>query len=726
MFRRYFSTVLIVLSLSFAISALADEGMWPLNKLNMLNWQELQQRGMQLSPQQVQDLQQAVVLIDGGTGEFVSSTGLVLTNHHVAFGAIQFASDVDHNYIDTGFYAASKDQEIPIPSYNVMIPKAVKDVTAEVLAAVSEKMSPLERSKAIAQREAQLEKKSETNEFIEARVVSMYNGLEYDLVTYTKYKDVRLVYAPPQSIGNYGGDIDNWMWPRHTGDFSFFRVYAKKDGKPAKYDKENVPLTPPKYLSIDAGEKKKGDFTFIMGYPGSTYRYRTSYSLQYNQDIGYPTRIDMYQTALDVLDREAANSPEVAIKVSSFAKGLNNGLKNNQGMVSDFKQYHLVDRKREFEKRFTDYIDSNPDLKNKYGTVLDEIGARYADLNGTGIRDAWLGFFRFVRLPNTVYTAYRYAMEKEKPADNREPGFTKRDIQRRLQSMKYSEKDYVPDVDREMLKAFLIKLAELPDGQHVQFVDDIVAGKTGDAMRQAIDSYVNNIFDNTQYKTFSDVTPLFDKSLKEMKGIDDPMVQFAQQMAAVMIPYNNREESFNGAIEVLRAKYIEGLEAWQGNNIYPDANRTLRLTYGDVEGYSPKDAVFYFPFTTLKGVVQLNTGEVPFNAPQKLMNLEKQKDFGSFEDLMLKDVPVDFLSTTDITGGNSGSPVLNGKGQLIGVAFDGNYESISADYVFIPENTRSINVDSRYILFILDKFSNAQNLLKELDLVQYSQNMNRK
>ncbi len=715
--RKYLRFGIVLLLMVFSIS-LADEGMWLLDQLKELDWKKLQKRGMKLSPREVYALKDAVVIIDGGTGEFVSPKGLVLTNHHVAFGALQRASTPEHNYIENGFLASSMEEEIPIPGYEVLITQAFKDVTDEVKKVLKEGMSPVERFDALNRQMEKIREAAEKDEGIEARVVPMFNGVYYYLVTYKRYKDVRLVYAPPRSIGEYGGDIDNWMWPRHTGDFAFFRVYANKDGEPADYSKDNVPYQPKKYFPISNQGVKKGDFTFILGFPGRTYRYRTSYSVAYNQEINFPFQIELFSTAIHVLETEGKKDPRIAIAVSGFLKGLNNVLKNNQGMLDGFRKLKLLDKKKAFEKEFTAFLNSKPELKKKYGDVLPQIAQLYADLRTWGPQHQWLGAVRFVSLPNLVYSAYRYAIEKEKPEDQREPGFTEKNIQRMKEQLKYRNKQYFKEVDRAMLKAFLEKMANLPENYQPRFVQKIIDGAQGEEAKQRIDAYVDNLFDKTQFKDLLDAARLFDMSRKEIEKMKDPLVAFAKTYYQEMKPVEEKNKEFGGKIEELRAKYMEALFAWKGKKLYPDANRTLRFTYGDVQGYSPRDAVIYLPKTRLYGVVEKHTGKDPFNAPQKLLQLEATRDFGAYEDPALHDVPVNFLHTTDITGGNSGSPVLNGRGELIGVAFDGNYEAMTSDFQFDNAITRTISVDAQYLLFILDKFSNAQNILKELEIVE--------
>ncbi len=715
---RWMPLWIVGLLLILSSWSVADEGMWLLNQLKELDWKALQKRGMTLSPGDVYALKDAVVIIDGGTGEFVSPKGLVLTNHHVAFGALQRASTPEHNYIEVGFLAQTMEEEIPIPGYEVLITQEFKDVTKEVKKVLRDDMSPAERFDALNRQMEKIRLAAEKEEGIEARVVPMFNGVYYYLVTYKRYKDVRLVYAPPKSIGEYGGDIDNWMWPRHTGDFAFFRVYATKDGEPADYSKDNVPFQPKKYFPISNQGVTKGDFTFILGFPGRTYRYRTSYSVAYNQEINFPFQIELFKTAIQALESAGKKDPRIAIAVSGFIKGLNNALKNNQGMLDGFRKLKLLDKKKAFEKEFMAFLNSKPELKQKYGHVLPEIAKLYQELRTYGPQHQWLGSLRFASLPNVVYTAYRYAIEKEKPEDQREPGFAAKDIESMKERLKYRNKQYFKEVDRALMKAFMKKMATLPREYQPKLVQEIIGDKTGDAARAAIDQYVDNLFNKTQFTDLLDAARLFDMSRKEIERMKDPLVQYAITYYKEIKPVEAKNKEFNGRITELRAQYMEALFAWKGKKLYPDANRTLRFTYGDVQGYSPRDAVIYLPKTRLYGVVEKHTGEDPFNAPQKLLELEAKRDFGNYMDQELQDVPVNFLHTTDITGGNSGSPVLNGRGELIGVAFDGNYEAMTSDFQFDNAITRTISVDARYILFILDKFSNAQNILNELEIIE--------
>ncbi len=716
-FRRCSLVLFFLILIGFG-GLQADEGMWLLDQLEILPWKQMQKRGLQLKPEDIRKMSKAVVILDGGTAEFVSPRGLLLTNHHVAFGALQRVSTVEHNYIEEGFYAATHAEEIPVPGYSALVLQYFRDVTGRMLAGLSEDTDPQKRFKILEKREKEIEDEIENSgKGLRASVVSMYSGLKYYLYVYKEYRDVRLVYAPPRSIGEYGGDIDNWMWPRHTGDFSFVRVYMSPDGQPADYTEENVPYQPEYFFPISNEGAQKGGFTFILGYPGRTYRYRSSHAIDYSVNLYYPERIRQFKLLLSILEELSKKSEDYAIKLSGSIKGLNNVLKNNQGMLDGFRHLKLLDKKKQMEKEFLAFLKAHSELNAQYGTVLDEIGKLYKQRYATAHRDLWLGILRFVRLPNLVYTAYRFEEEMQKPREERDPDFDEKQIQRLIRRTRYSAHQYVREADQRIMEAVLQELAKLPEGDQPQLIREIIK-KYPDVMpQQAVSRYVNELFAGTHIQTLDDALALFDKPLLELKQSSDPMLEFARLVDPDFEAQRQQNEAFAAQINRLRSRYIRALFAWKGEKLYPDANRTIRFTYGDVRGYRPRDAVIYLPRTTLSGVVEKHTGEEPFNAPEKLLDLAGRKDYGSYMDPELKDVPVNFLHTTDITGGNSGSPVLNGRGELIGCVFDGNYEAIVSDYQFDPDITRSISVDSRYILFVLDKFSGASHLLQELHIV---------
>ena len=707
-------SLILVLSLPFV--AAAEEGMFLLNELpkNL--------KGLHLDADQIYNvggggISDAVIIIDGGTGSFVSPNGLILTNHHVAYDAIQKNSDPEHNYLESGFYAKNLTEELPAPGYQAYITVGFHDITDRVLSSVTPGMTSLERSEAIDKKTTEIEKENDKpEEGTSGRVVSMLDGSAYYLFTYVEFKDVRLVYAPPVAIGEYGGDIDNWMWPRHTGDFSFMRVYVGEDGIPAEYSESNVPYKSETFLPFCSKGFKRGDFAFILGYPGSTVRYRTSNSVDWNQNRSLPMRIYLFQSLIDLFEKESKQSEDLKIKFSSNIKMFNNAMKNNQGMVEGLAKSKLLARKKIRERKFTNYLKQNPDLDAQYGDVLPSIKNLYDDLAVGFECDQYIRYLTLVNTLNFATTIQKWSEEKAKPDSEREPGYYDFQIPRVKKRMELSERDYHAPTDAKMLMWFLCKILGLPADQHPEFIRDIIANKKGNEQRDAIHDFVDNIYANTKLTDPEERMNMFDMSEEELNSVNDPFIEFAKEVNKELDKNRDKNDAFNGAITKLRPQYFEALKLWKGSDMYPDANRTLRFTYGKIAGYKPRDAVYYKHITGLKGVIEKHTGQEPFNTPAKLIKLYRKRDFGKYIDKDIKDVPVAFTATTDITGGNSGSPILNGKGEIIGCAFDGNYESMTSDWQFSNALTRTISVDSRYILFILDKFSNTEVLLDELTI----------
>jgi len=719
---KLFVAVLAGLTLLAANSVFADEGMWPMNSLDKLPIKQLQKMGLKLTPGEIYNpkgggIARAIVSLGGGTGSFVSPNGLILTNHHVAFTALQRESSSENNYIEDGFLARSYAEELHAPGYRAYVLLSIKDVTKDVLRGVKKKMSDLERYNAIEKRIKKIVARNEKGKDVECRVVPFYGGMEYYLYTYFTIKDVRIVYAPPDAIGNYGGDIDNWMWPRHGGDFSFLRAYVAPDGSSAEYSKDNVPYKSDIYLPFSTAGVKEGDFTMIIGFPGRTMRYRSSYSIEYSEKFAYPFRIKVFGDWIGILQDEAKRSEETAIKVASYDQMLNNSMKNYQGMLEGFRKSKLLEKKIAEEKAFTEWLASNKKLEEKYGDVLPSIGKLYDEVKTYQLKNSIIRFMEWGCVPlQGASIIYRWSEEKAKKDMDREPGYQERDIPRLKDRLKVIQRNYDPHADRRVLKYFIMQALELPDNQRIAAIDEIVVGKDKKDYEAAVDAFLDNLYANTKMTKLGERLKAFDMSKKKLLAMHDPFIEFAAKLRAESKVLEDKGKAFNGAITKLRPKLIEAYKMWKGGNLYPDANSTMRLTYGVVKGYSPRDAVHYDYITSLKGVIEKNTGKPPFNCPQKLIDLYNTKDYGPYKDSVINDVPVDFLSTCDITGGNSGSPILNGRGEVIGAAFDGNYESISADYQFNDALTRAISVDARYILFIMDKFSGAKNLLDEMKI----------
>lgn len=719
---RILTCILAGLILIIPVILLADEGMWPIDTLDKLPWKDLKAMGLQLTPQQIYDgkgggVAYAIVSLGGGTGSFVSPNGLILTNHHVAFGALQRTSTAEHNYIANGFNAASYDEEIPAPGYRASVLLSIEDVTKKVLSAVTDEMTDLDRYNAIEKRIKEIVKDGEQSRDVECRVVSFYEGMQYKLYTFFVSKDVRIVYAPPASIGNYGGDIDNWMWPRHTGDFSYLRAYVAPNGRSAEYAKENVPYKPAVYLAMSMQGVKDNDFTMIIGYPGRTGRYATSYAIAQMQDYSYPTRIKIFQDWLAILGDEAKRGEDVKIKVASFDQMLNNSMKNWEGMLEGFKKGSLLEKKQDTERGFTKWLDSSPDTKKKYGDVLPGIAALYEGQKAYRDKSMIVGLMSFgCQMLSAAQTLDRWTEEKAKPDLDRKPGYQERDVPRLKQRLRIIQMSFDPQVDRRVLKYFLMRAVDLPENERIDAVDAVLQGAKGADAEKKIDALLDKLYAGTKLGSPDERLRLFDLSHDDLLKQGDAFVDFTVQLDKEANALELKDKTMNGALQRLSPRHMEAFIEWKGGAIYPDANGTMRLTYGQVKGYQPRDAVWYKYITSLKGVVEKNTGEDPFDCPKDLIAAEDNMEFGKYEDAALGDVPVDFVSTCDITGGNSGSPIMNGRGECIGAAFDGNYESISSDYLFIKETTRAINVDSRYILFIMDKMTGAKRLLDEMKI----------
>jgi len=718
-----FRILALAITLFAAPAALvADEGMWPIDMVDKLPWAELKKMGLELRPDQIYDgnghgLAYAVVSLGGGTGSFVSPNGLILTNHHVAFRAIQRASTPEHNYIEDGFYAATLADEIQAPGYSASVLAGVEDVTKKVLSAVTDGMSDLERYRAIERRVKELVAEAERGRDLECRIVPFYEGLQYKQFTFFVCRDVRIVYAPPASVGNYGGDVDNWMWPRHTGDFSFLRAYVAPNGAPAEYAEENIPYRSDVYLPISMRGVKENDFTMIVGFPGKTGRHTTSFGVSHLQDYFYPTRIAMFRDWLGILQEESKRGPDVAIKAASFDQMLNNSMKNNEGMLEGFARGRLLRKKIDTEKAFTTWLAMNPGMQKTYGDVLPGIAAVYEEQKTYREKSTIMALMAMgCQMLSAGSTLERWSEEKTKPDLERTTGYQDRDVPRIKQRLRILQMSYDPPTDRRVLRYFVDLAAKLPANQRIAAIDAVLAGATGDDAAARIDAWLDRLYAGTKLGSPEERMRLFDLPREELLAQGDAFVDFAAAFGAEKRALEDREHAVAGALQRLGSRYLEAVMAWKGGAIYPDANGTMRLTYGQVKGYRPRDAVQYGYVTSLAGVVEKHTGEDPFDCPDRLLELAESMEYGPYEDAAIKDVPINYLNTCDITGGNSGSPVVNGRGECVGAAFDGNYESISSDYLFRKETTRSINVDSRYILFILDRMSGAKRLLEEMKI----------
>jgi hypothetical protein len=702
-----------ILLFAFILQLHAQEGMWLLTQINQL---DLGKKGLQIPVSGVYspgkpEVSDAIVQLDGGTASFVSKDGLLVTNHHVAFAAIQRSSSVNNDYLANGFLAGKRSDEIKAPGYQARLMLSMKDVTAEVLDAAKGITDPTEKNKKINEKIAKLAAAEKNGkEDIEALVSQMYNGRQYILFVHKVFRDVRLVYAPPSSIGNYGGETDNWMWPRHTGDFSFFRVYCAPDGTGKEYAAANVPYHPKVWLKVAKDFLKDGDFNFIVGYPGQTTRYRSSTSVYYNEHYNYPFSIKNFQEIIDLCDQLTKNSREGQIKVASQVKGLANAMKNYQGKLDGMKKTHFYEKKLEFEKEFVNWANSKPETRAKYADILQKEKAEYKLIESTKERDQVFSLLQGLSgTPLAIaQQVIAFAKQMDKPEGEKQPGMSNDAVDQAIEGLQYAYEGYFEPVDKALMLRSLNMAKALPEGHRITGLDYIF--NSGKANEQ----FVEDAFKTSKLTDIEYVKTLFKKSTKELKDLNDPFINLAYSIDPMAAEIQETGQKFNYNVTDIRKIYLDGLYEWKGSTMYPDANGTKRFTWGKIKGYKPADAVWYYPFTTLEGVVDKNTGIEPFNAPDALVNLYNKKDFGKWVNPAIKDVPVAFLNQCDITGGNSGSPVLNAKGEICGLAFDGNYESMISDWQYDYNLQRCINVDIHYVLFITEKIGKAGFLLEEM------------
>ncbi|MDI6766335.1 MAG: S46 family peptidase [Bacteroidota bacterium] len=708
-----------VIFLLFSGLTFPDEGMWMLNQLGKLPISDMQKNGLQIPLEGIYNpdgtsLKDAIVLLGGGTSSFISAEGLILTNHHVAFGAIQSVSSVEEDRLKDGFLANTKEEEISIPSYNAQVVVSITDVTTEVLGAVNDTMSTDSRAKAIQSKMREIEKREKGDTEYEFRISEFYNGVKYFMYKYEVFKDVRLVYAPPTSIGNYGGEVDNWYWPRHTGDFALMRVYIAPDGKHAKYSKENVPYKPKVYLPISTQGYTENSFAMILGFPGRTFRYRTSPEILLAKDETLPLNMELFKMRMDIIEAAGKNDRATEIKYAGRWRGMANAYKNYQGTLEGMRRADILKLRKEEETKFSEFLSTDPELENKYGTVLSDIATLFDDLKTFNqkqiIMSQLMGSSDVLSLSNR-FRNFAKSFTKDSTGEIKPPTAMYNELKDAFPNT-YKNTNFV--VDKDVLTAMILKAAELPPDQQIKIIQKIIGNKTGEKRNCAVREFVDDLYDDTKLLTTEGCLKLLSKDADDI--LDDEFVRFSNELDKDFSQIMPKSSAFNAKIGLLRSKLLEAHMAWKGFDIYPDANRTLRLTHGVIKSYNPRDAVHYDYQTLLGGIMEKETGEDPFIVPQKLQQLWETKDFGKYADPRLNDVPVAFIANLDITGGNSGSPVINGKGELIGLAFDGNWEAVVGDYVYQEPFNRSINVDSRYILFVLDKFSNAQNILNELTI----------
>lgn len=721
--KRLSFFLLLLLAMCVLLAATPDEGMYPISDILKL---DLRAKGLQIDPKEIYNpegvsLIDGIVQVGGCTGSFVSGEGLILTNHHCAFGAVQAASTTEHDYLANGFLARTKSEEIPAKGYTVRLTDSYRDVSSEVLSAVNDTMDLAARSKAIEKKIKELVAATEkANPGKRAEVSEMFIGKSYVLFVYTNLKDVRLVYVPPRSIGEFGGENDNWVWPRHTGDFSFLRVYVAPDGSPADYAPNNVPYVPRKFLKVAAEGANEEDFVFILGYPGSTFRHRTASYLAFEEEVRMPYIADLYDWQIETMEGLGKDDRAIALKHASRIKGLANVTKNYRGKLQGLRRLQLVEKKRLEERALQNFIEGDPARKATYGNVLAEIDKIYQEMRGAAESELILSNLSssstMLRFGNALYEG---TQELQKPDLERQAVYMERNLNATKQNLKQAAQDYYEPTDKTFLREMLLRAAKLSAGQRIPAIDALLKESTPE---KSIDKFLANAYAKSK---LADEKYLFDalaQKPEQIAKLKDPFIEFARALYPSFKALRETRQRREGALNKLSAQLTDIKQSFLARDFVPDANRTLRLTFGRVRGYIPTDAVYYHPLTTLQGVIEKTTGIEPYDTPQKLIDLFHAKDFGQFKLPQSNDVPVALLYNLDTTGGNSGSAVLNAKGEIVGVNFDRAFEATINDYAWSESYSRSIAVDIRYVLWVTQKFAGAQHLLDEMNVGRGAEN----
>lgn len=708
--------LLFLLSMGFVK---ADEGMWIPSLIQELNEKEMQDLGMNLSAEDIysvnhSSLKDAIVKIPGCTAEIVSEQGLILTNHHCGYGRIQAHSTLDHDYLTDGFWAMNKSEELPNKGMYARLLISIEDVSDKVLSDLASDLSEADRSKEIQKRIKALVKEATKDTHYDAFVRPFYYGNKYYLFLNETFKDVRLVGAPPSNIGKFGGDTDNWMWPRHTGDFSVFRIYADTNNLPAEYSEHNIPYTPKNHLKISMKGVDEGDFTMVFGYPGRTQEYLPSYGVKLNTEILNPIRINLRTERLNIFKREIEKNKKVRIQYASKSAGVANGWKKWQGETRGIRRFDAVGKKVKFEKEFIAWAKADESRNELYGSLIADFEKSYNEvaplqLASTYVREAGYGI-------EIVRFASRFTSLLKKDSKNDSKAHAKR-----LKSLKSSTekffKDYYQPIDEEVFVALLKKYKnEVP----VQFLPDffnrIQSKYKGDYQKYAAFVFKKSIFTSEEK-----VLKVLNNKKANYKAFEkDPVMKIVlslKQMENTMIkPDLNK---LNAKVLKLQRYYMKAQMEMQPNRrFYPDANSTIRVHYGQVKAFVPMDAVKYKHFTTLEGILEKENPDVyDYVVEQKLKELFNNKDYGRYADKDGK-IHVCFIAANHTSGGNSGSPILNADGQLLGLNFDRNWEGTMSDLSYDPSICRNISVDIRYVLFIMDKFAGAGHLVDEMTLVE--------
>jgi hypothetical protein len=712
----------LLLSLFIVFGAKADEGMWLPMLIKQLNYPDMQAKGLKLTPEQIYSVNNSSIkdaIVGLGrpdrnfcSGEIISSQGLFLTNHHCGYSSVQELSTVEHNYLRDGFWAMTKADEKPA-GFSISILQRMEDVSALVLSKVNDNMSEQERAQATAPVIDSLRKaNSETGRYT-AVIKSFFKGNEFYMLIYEVFPDVRLVGAPPSSIGKFGGDTDNWMWPRHTGDFTLFRIYANKENKPAPFSAENVPYQPKHHLPVSIKGVKEGDFAMILGFPGSTDRFLTSYGVKLATEKDQPARVKIRRQKLDLYEEGMNTSDATRLKYAAKHAQVSNYWKYFIGQTAGLKKLKVYEKKKAQEDAFVAWANSSEERKNKYGEVIPLLEEGYKQLSEYQLLSTYFG----EAIYGTEILAFAFGFSNLQPLLQAEKKDTAK-INATIKSLRADAadhfKDYDAGIDQKVLAAMLkVYYTDIPQDKQPKYFLELVKKSKGN-----FDKIAEGVFKKSIFGSQASVDAFLNKPNSKKLAKDPALQIFSNFYSDLTQKHRPAMMEAGSKIERAGRLYIDAIRKIEPNKAFaPDANSTIRLTYGNVGGYRPFDAAYYKFYTTADGVLEkYKPGDLEFDAPDKLLDLIKNKDFGQYG--TNGELVVCFLSNNDITGGNSGSGVINGEGHLIGTAFDGNWEAMSGDIAFEPDLQRTISVDIRYTLFIIDKYAGAGHLVNEMTLIK--------